>query len=203
MLSWRLLSGREMLTTEALHHNWAHCCLLPLTTGARAGWCSSLIGQSYTNTALWLAEKVSAPRARGYRHQPRPAEPNQSSLKRIILRRCSETKYGIVMDGDMKIEVLISDRQTHQDLWEDKNERSSKWISLLNISLVTISTLWVGGERCSELGCRAGGSTGCHPIIPPRDQTLTPTPWASSLCFCISTASAAFLITICMRGKIF
>ena len=81
-----------------------------------------------------------------------------------------------------------------------------KWeiyISLLNISLVTISTLWVGGERCSELGCRAGGSTGCHPIIPPRDQTLTPTPWASSLCFCISTASAAFLITICMRGKIF
>ena len=25
------------------------------------------------------------------------------------------------MDGDMKIEVLISDVQTHQDLWEDKN----------------------------------------------------------------------------------
>ena len=184
MLSWRLLSGREMLTTEALHHNWAHCCLLPLTTGARAGWCWSLIGQSYTNTALWLAEKVSAPRARGYRHQPRPAEPNQSSLKRIILRRCSETKYGIVMDGDMKIEVLISDRQTHQDLWEDKNERSSKWYLTPNISLVTISTLWV--ERgvvslAAEPVVALGVIPSSHPEIRPWHRHREPPPSVSAL----------------------
>ena len=196
MLSWRLLSGREMLTTEALHHNWAHCCLLPLTTGARAGWCWSLIGQTHTNTALWLAERVSAARARGYRHQPRPADPNQSSLKRIILRRCSETKFGIVMDGDMKIEALISDR--HIRISGRKKMRDyPNDISPLNISPVTVTTLWVG-----EVSSRAGGSTGCHPDIPPRAQTLTLTQWVSSLCFCINTASAAFLISICMRSKI-